>query len=152
MVRAPDATIQPAPQDNQLMSRSQLRAALRLERRGQDGQSETEQPDHSASLSDSITSSTRMVFDIHAGEGHLRRNLISYAAYKTPSERIGRSTRMRRFFVRFSRSESFVHTRSSVGFTIITSGFEFSVHTGPKEPSFTSAVAMTRSHAAQDAQ
>ena len=47
----------------------------------------------------------------------------------TPSERIGRCTRMRRFFVRSSRSESFVHTRSSAGFTIITSGFEFSVHT-----------------------
>jgi hypothetical protein len=47
-----------------------------------------------------------------------------------PSERIGHCTRMRRFFVRFNRSESFVHTRSSAGFTIITSGFEFSVHTG----------------------
>lgn len=46
----------------------------------------------------------------------------------TPSERIGRCTRMRRFFVRFNRPESFVHTRSSAGFTIITSGFEFSVH------------------------
>jgi hypothetical protein len=49
-----------------------------------------------------------------------------------PSERIGRCTRMRRFFVRFNRSESFAHTRSSAGFTIITSGFEFSVHTQPK--------------------
>jgi hypothetical protein len=48
----------------------------------------------------------------------------------TPSERIGRCTRMRRFSVRFNRSESFVHTRSSAAFTIITSGFEFSVHTG----------------------
>src|ERR1700704_3383953 len=47
----------------------------------------------------------------------------------TPSERIGRCTRMRRFFVRFNRSESFVHTRSLVAFTVITSGFEFSVHT-----------------------
>src|SRR5712691_6824266 len=47
----------------------------------------------------------------------------------TPSERIGRCTRMRRFFVRFNKPESFVHTRSSAGFTIITSGFEFSVHT-----------------------
>src|ERR1700738_572188 len=47
----------------------------------------------------------------------------------TPSERIGRCTRMRRFFVRFNRSESFVHTQSSAGFPIITSGFEFSVHT-----------------------
>src|SRR6266851_7247889 len=37
---------------------------------------------------------------------------------------------MRRFFVRFNGSESFVHTRSSAGFTIITSGFKFSVHTG----------------------
>jgi uncharacterized membrane protein YfcA len=36
---------------------------------------------------------------------------------------------MRRCFVRFSRPESFVHTRSSAGFTITTSGFEFSVHT-----------------------
>jgi hypothetical protein len=33
-------------------------------------------------------------------------------------------------FVRFNGSESFVHTRPSVGFTIITSGFDFSVHTG----------------------
>jgi WD40 repeat protein len=48
----------------------------------------------------------------------------------TPSERIGRCTRTRRFLVRFNRPESFVHTRSSAGFTIITSGFEFSVHTG----------------------
>src|SRR5271155_4923359 len=47
----------------------------------------------------------------------------------TPSGRIGRCTRMRRFFVRFIRPESFVRTRSSAGFTIITSGFEFSVHT-----------------------
>ena len=46
-----------------------------------------------------------------------------------PSERICRCTRMRRFFVRFNRSESFVHTRSSAGFTIITAGFDFSVHT-----------------------
>src|SRR5260370_28079914 len=52
----------------------------------------------------------------------------------TPSERIGRCTRMRRFFVRFNRPESFVHTRSSAGFTIITSGFEFSVHTADDCP------------------
>ncbi|WP_300163580.1 hypothetical protein, partial [Bradyrhizobium sp.] len=35
---------------------------LRLEGRGQDGQSETEQPDHFASLGDFITSSTRISF------------------------------------------------------------------------------------------
>ena len=32
-------------------------------------------------------------------------------------------------FVQFNRSESFAHTRSWAGFTIITFGFEFSVHT-----------------------
>jgi hypothetical protein len=40
---------------------------LRLEWRGQDGQSETEQPDHSASLGDSIRSSTRIRFSVHTG-------------------------------------------------------------------------------------
>jgi phospholipase/lecithinase/hemolysin len=35
---------------------------LRLEWRGQDGQNETDQPDHSASLGDSITASTRIRF------------------------------------------------------------------------------------------
>src|SRR5450756_2950678 len=48
----------------------------------------------------------------------------------TPSERISLCTRMRRFLVRFIRLESFVHTRSSASFTITTSGFKFSVHTG----------------------
>jgi hypothetical protein len=38
---------------------------LRLEWRGQDGQNETKQPDHSASLGDSITSSTRTGFSVH---------------------------------------------------------------------------------------
>src|ERR1700687_3988277 len=32
-----------------------------------DGQNETEQPDHSASLVDSITSSTRIRFSVHTG-------------------------------------------------------------------------------------
>src|ERR1700752_3952032 len=35
-----------------------------LEWRGQDGQNETEQPDHSANLGDSITASTRMRFSV----------------------------------------------------------------------------------------
>ena len=34
-------------------------------------------------------------------------------------------------FLRFNRLESFIH-RSSAGFTIITAGFEFSVHTAIK--------------------
>src|SRR5450759_2586523 len=51
----------------------------------------------------------------------------------TPSERIGLCTRMRRFLDRFIRPESFVHTRSSAGFTITTSEFKFSVHTAVEE-------------------
>jgi hypothetical protein len=53
MVGEPDATMQPAPQNNQLMSKHRvlsLKPHLRLEWRGLDGESETEQPDHSASL------------------------------------------------------------------------------------------------------
>src|SRR6202171_3124767 len=68
LVREPDATMHPTPQDNQLMSKHRVlsfKPQLRLERRGQDGQSETEQPDHSASLGDSITSSTQMRFSVH---------------------------------------------------------------------------------------
>src|SRR5260221_11448930 len=68
MVREPDATMQPAPQDNQLMSKHRvlsLKPQLRLEWRGQDGQSETERPDHSASLGDSITASTQIRLSVH---------------------------------------------------------------------------------------
>jgi hypothetical protein len=36
--------------------------------RGQDGQNETEQPDHFASLGDSITSSTRIMFLVHTAD------------------------------------------------------------------------------------
>ena len=53
------------PQNNQLMSKRRVlsfKPQLRLEWRGQDGQSETEQPDHFASLGDFITSSTRISF------------------------------------------------------------------------------------------
>jgi hypothetical protein len=60
--------MQPTPQNNQLMSKHRvlsLKPQLRLEWRGQDGQSETEQPDHSASLGDSIRSSTRIRFSVH---------------------------------------------------------------------------------------
>jgi hypothetical protein len=70
MVRQPDATMQRAPQDNQLMSKHRglsLKPHLRLDWRGQDGQSETEQPDHSASLGDSVTSSTRIKSSVHTG-------------------------------------------------------------------------------------
>src|SRR5216683_1200313 len=68
MVREPDATMQPTLQDNQLMSKHRVlgfKPQLRLEGRGQDGQNETKQPDHSASLGDFFTSSTRMRFSVH---------------------------------------------------------------------------------------
>src|SRR5713226_8300281 len=68
MVREPDATMQPTLQDNQLMSKHRVlgfKPQLRLEWRGQDGQNETKQPDHSASLGDFFTSSTRIRFSVH---------------------------------------------------------------------------------------
>src|SRR5467141_1645007 len=71
MVREPDATAQPPPQDHQLLPKHRvlsLKPQLRLEWRGQDGHNETEQPNHSASLGDSITSSTRMRFSVHTGD------------------------------------------------------------------------------------
>src|ERR1700738_220689 len=63
--------MQPAPQDIQLMSKHRVlsfKPQLRLQWQGQDGQNETEQPDHSASLGDSITSSTRIRFSVHTGD------------------------------------------------------------------------------------
>src|SRR3979490_2818838 len=60
--------MQPTPHDDQLMSKHRilsLKPQLRPEWRGQDGQSETEQPDHSTSLGDSITSSTQIRFSVH---------------------------------------------------------------------------------------
>jgi len=68
IVREPDTAMQPTPQDNQLMSKHRIlcfKPQLRREWRSQDGQNETEQPDHSASLGDSITSSTRIRFSVH---------------------------------------------------------------------------------------
>src|SRR5258708_4658220 len=69
--------MQPTLQDNQLMSKHRVlsfKPQLRLEWRGQDGQNETEQPDHSASLGDSITSSTQIRFSVHTPDA--RRYLI----------------------------------------------------------------------------
>jgi DNA-binding transcriptional LysR family regulator len=68
MVREPDATMQPTPQDHQLMSKHRVpgfEPQPRLEWRGQGGKNEAKQPDHSAGLGDSITSSTRMRFSVH---------------------------------------------------------------------------------------
>jgi hypothetical protein len=52
---------------------------LRLEWRGQNGQNETEQPDHSASLADSITASTQIRFSVHTG--HLSNAICSDRAH-----------------------------------------------------------------------
>jgi hypothetical protein len=60
-----DTATQLAPQNNQLMPKHRVlsfKPDPLLEWRGQDGQNETEQSDHSASLGDSITSSTRIGF------------------------------------------------------------------------------------------
>src|SRR5664279_6380455 len=65
-----DTATQLAPQHNQLMSKHRVlsfKPHLRLEWRGQDGQDETQKPDHSASLGDSVTSSTRIEFSVHTG-------------------------------------------------------------------------------------
>jgi hypothetical protein len=78
MVREPDATIQPTPQDNQLMSKHRVlgfKPQLRLEWRGQHGQNETEQPDHSTSLGDSITASTQIRFSVHTTPTATRKRL-----------------------------------------------------------------------------
>src|SRR5712671_3702503 len=82
----PDATMWPAPQDNQLMSKYRVlsfKPQLRLEWRGQDGQNETEQPNHSASLGDSITPSTRMRFSVRT----LVRALFEVAEDSRPKYR-----------------------------------------------------------------
>jgi hypothetical protein len=75
MVREPDATMEPAPHDIQLMSKHRVlsfKPQLRLEWRGQDGQNETKQPDHSASLGDSITASTQIRFSVHTANDDSR--------------------------------------------------------------------------------
>jgi hypothetical protein len=93
MVREPDATMQPTLQDNQLMSTHRVlgfKPQLRLEWRGQDGQNETKQPDHTASLGDSITSSTRIRFSVHtglAGNRQRRRHRAAVAEIDELSEK-----------------------------------------------------------------
>src|SRR5260221_2300140 len=77
MVRDPYATMQPTPQNNQLMSKHRvlsLKSQRLLEWRGQDGQSEQEQPDHSASLGDSIRSSTRIKVSVHTGRANIAKS------------------------------------------------------------------------------
>jgi hypothetical protein len=94
MVREPDATTQPTPQDDQLMSKHRIlcfKPQLRLEWRGQDGQRETEQSDHSANLGESITSSTRIRFSVHTGSlTACNRTSIGAFSCSTKTKREGR--------------------------------------------------------------
>ena len=62
------ARIAPRPEDVRRFLEGQVsRFGTKEARRGQDGQSETEHPDHSASLGDSTTSSTRIRLSVHTG-------------------------------------------------------------------------------------
>src|SRR3984893_11377328 len=101
IVREPDATMQPTPQDNQLMSKHRVlnfKPQLRLEWRGQDGQNETEQPDHSASLGDSITSSTRIRFSVQTVLLP-KQAWPLYAGFRSMPQTVERSHRPRRLQV-----------------------------------------------------
>src|ERR1700751_1486220 len=76
------SSMQPTPQDDQLMSKHRVlgfKPQLRLEWRGQDGQNETEQPDHSANLGVSITASTRKRFSVHTASMSSRADCYSNA-------------------------------------------------------------------------
>jgi hypothetical protein len=96
MVRQPDATMQATPQDHQLMSKHRvlsLKPQLRLEWQAQDGQNETKQPDHSASLGDSITSSTRIGYSVHTAidpeEGAVDWALIGFPGRRDRAYELG---------------------------------------------------------------
>jgi hypothetical protein len=64
-----------------------LKPALRLERRGQHGQNKTEQPDHSASLGDSIRSSTQIRFSVHTTVDSKLKRLIKTGIITLDGER-----------------------------------------------------------------
>jgi hypothetical protein len=76
-----------------------LKPQLRLEWRGQDGQNETEQPDHSAGLGDSITASTPIRFSVHTAT-------------------IGRPPRRRDFHRQYDLNPARCHLTTVSGFTI----------------------------------
>src|SRR5712672_4127634 len=79
IVRKPDATMEPAPHNIQLMSKHRVlgfKPQLRPEWRGQDGQSEAEQPDHPASLGDSNAASHSDEVCPNADRENTRRTVI----------------------------------------------------------------------------
>ena len=74
VVREMSAALHLTSQDHQLMSERgilSLKPDPRLEGRGQDRHDETQEPDHSASLGDSITSATRIRFSVHTARKKL---------------------------------------------------------------------------------
>src|ERR1700722_15236426 len=91
--------MQPTPQNIQLLSKHRVlsfKPQLRLEWRGQNSQNETEQPDHSASLGDSITASTQIRFSVHTRDGQWKDCYVGgWARTSARSVRISRrSTRV----------------------------------------------------------
>jgi len=90
--------------------RKELLRHQRYSWRGQGGQNETEQPDHSASLGDSITSSTRIRSSVHTRATVLdldvpNREEPNFSADRQPSGRkgdslrcVGRHARLQRTF------------------------------------------------------
>jgi hypothetical protein len=66
---------------------------LRLERRSQDGQNETEQPDHFTSIGDSVALSTRMGFSVHTTRkrAHIVHEHIPQAYADLPTKRWNRA-------------------------------------------------------------
>src|SRR5258707_15374080 len=74
---------------------------------------------------------------IVSGEAHLRRMLISYADYYN-SVRTHRSLHKDAPISRPTHQAGIIRSHPILGFTITTSGFEFSVHTGDAEQRRTS--------------
>jgi hypothetical protein len=109
--------MQPTPQDNQPMSKHRVlsfKPQLRLAWRGQDGQNETEQPDHSASLGDSITASTQIRFSVHTAGWH--RPLIeepSAGSLRPESQRRTVSRLRLRHFREKSRAREYAGAKRS---------------------------------------
>jgi hypothetical protein len=90
--REPNATTRPAPQDNQLMSKHRVlgfKPQHRPQWRGQDGQSEAEQPDHPASLGNSNAAShSDEISGTHSGTRKVTIIVVAVLAGRQPQSRI----------------------------------------------------------------
>jgi hypothetical protein len=90
---------------------------LRLEGRGQYGQDETEQPDHSASLGDSITSSTRIRFSVHTTTSGQKLTMGRRLAFKATED--GQTTRGRLIGSTQLVSGRFAMIDDGIGFSLV---------------------------------